>query len=42
MVVRGETHGDVLANAREHIREYHPELVGKVRDGDLLARGGVR
>lgn len=38
MIVRGETHQELLVNAREHIREYHPEQVGKVRDEDLLAQ----
>ncbi len=35
-VIRGETDEELLANAREHIREAHPELVGKVTDADLL------
>lgn len=38
IAVRGETHEELLANAREHIRERHAELVGKVSDDDLLAQ----
>ena len=36
-VVRGDTEEELLASAREHIREAHPDLVGKVEDDDLLA-----
>jgi predicted small metal-binding protein len=36
-IVRGETDAELLANAEEHIRTDHPELVGKVRGEDLLA-----
>jgi predicted small metal-binding protein len=37
VVVRGETDDELLANAEEHIRTEHPNLVGKVRREDLLA-----
>jgi hypothetical protein len=37
VVIRGETEKELLANAREHIRTAHPEMVGKVTDADLLA-----
>ena len=36
-IVRGETDDELLANAEEHIRTDHPELVGKIARDDLLA-----
>jgi hypothetical protein len=36
-IVRGEHDEDLLANAEEHIRTDHPELVGKIPREDLLA-----
>jgi predicted small metal-binding protein len=36
-VVQGETDAELLSRANDHIREAHPELVGKVSDSDLLA-----
>ena len=36
-VVRGENDEDLLAGARTHIQDAHPEMVGKVADDDLLA-----
>lgn len=36
-VVRGETDDEVVANAEQHIREAHPDLVGKMSRDDLLA-----
>ena len=36
-VVRGETEEELLAAAREHIRDAHPNQVGKISDDDLLA-----
>jgi len=36
-VVRGDTDEELLAGAREHIQDAHPDLVGKVGDDDLLA-----
>ena len=36
-VVRGETDDELLANAEEHIRTDHPDLVGKISREDLLA-----
>lgn len=35
--VRGETDDEVVANAEQHIREAHPDLVGKMSRDDLLA-----
>ena len=37
VVIRGGTEEELLANAREHIRTAHPEMVGRVSDADLLA-----
>lgn len=36
-IVRGESDEELLGNARAHIAEAHPDLVGKVGDDDLLA-----
>lgn len=35
-VVRGDTVEELLANARRHIAEAHPELIGSVSDEQLL------
>jgi predicted small metal-binding protein len=35
-VVRAESDDDLVANAERHIRQAHPELVGKVSREDLL------
>lgn len=35
-VVRGDTDEQLLANAHTHIREAHPEMVGKITDEQLL------
>jgi hypothetical protein len=35
-VVRGATDAVLLANAEAHIRQEHPELVGRVTQQDLL------
>jgi predicted small metal-binding protein len=37
-VVRGDDDEELWQNAQEHIREDHPELVGKVSRRDLLAQ----
>jgi predicted small metal-binding protein len=34
--VRGQTDEELLANARRHIEEAHPEMVGEVSDEQLL------
>jgi predicted small metal-binding protein len=34
-VVRGETDGEVIEGARNHIRSDHPELLDKVSEEDL-------
>lgn len=34
-VARGETDGKLLAEANEHIRADHPDLVGRITDEDL-------
>ncbi|MEX2551375.1 MAG: hypothetical protein WD627_00010 [Actinomycetota bacterium] len=36
-VSRGETDDELVAAAEAHIREAHPELVGKISCEDLLA-----
>jgi hypothetical protein len=36
-VVRGETEDELIANAEAHIRQDHPDLVGKLSHDDLLA-----
>ena len=36
VVVRGETDEELLANARRHIEEAHPERAGQVTDEQLL------
>jgi predicted small metal-binding protein len=35
-VIRGDTDGDVMTGARDHMRADHPELLDKVTDVDLL------
>ena len=35
-VIRGDTDDDVLQAVRDHMRQDHPELVGKVSTDDLL------
>ncbi len=35
--VRGENDEELLAGAREHIADAHPDMVGKVTDEQLLA-----
>jgi len=35
--IRGETDEEVVANAEAHVREDHPDLVGSITRGDLLA-----
>ena len=37
-VVRGDDDEELWQNAQEHMREDHPELVGKVSRADLLAQ----
>jgi Protein of unknown function (DUF1059) len=37
-VVKGEDDDELWQNAQGHIREDHPELVGKVSRADLLAQ----
>jgi hypothetical protein len=36
-VVRGDTDEALVANAEAHMRQDHPDLVGKVSRDDLLA-----
>lgn len=36
-VVRGETDEELVANADEHIRAAHPELVGQITREQVLA-----
>jgi predicted small metal-binding protein len=37
-VARGETDEELLADAHKHIEQDHPDMKGKVSDGDLLAQ----
>ncbi len=37
LVCTGETDEELLVNAERHVREEHPELVGKISRDDLLA-----
>ena len=36
-VMRADTQVEIVAQAREHIRSDHPDLVDKVSDDDLIA-----
>ena len=36
VVVRGDTDGELLDNARRHIADAHPEMVGKLTNEQLL------
>ena len=36
-IVRGEDDDQLLANAEEHIRQDHPQMVGQIGRDDLLA-----
>jgi predicted small metal-binding protein len=36
-VVRAENEDDVVANAEAHVRDEHPDMVGKVSREDFLA-----
>lgn len=36
VVVRGATDTELLANARAHIADAHPDMVGKLTDDQLL------
>lgn len=36
-VVKGDTDEELLANAERHIRDVHPDMIGKVSRDDLLA-----
>lgn len=36
-VVRGSSDDELLANAESHMRQDHPDMVGKVSRDDLLA-----
>ena len=35
-VVRGETNDEVVAAIEEHMRQDHPDLVGKISRDDIL------
>jgi hypothetical protein len=37
VIVRGETNDELLTNAEEHIRNDHPDMIGKIPREDLLA-----
>jgi predicted RNase H-like HicB family nuclease len=38
VTVRGETEEELLTNAEAHIRDAHPDLVGKMTRDELLAQ----
>jgi predicted small metal-binding protein len=38
-VVKGETDDELIARVDEHVRQDHPELVGKLSREDVLAMG---
>jgi predicted small metal-binding protein len=35
-VIRGETEGEVVRGARDHMRTDHPDLLDKVSEADLV------
>ena len=35
-IVRGETDDELVGNCEEHIRENHPDMIGKVSREDVL------
>ena len=37
VVIRGEDDDELLANVQHHVAEAHPDLVGKLSSGDVLA-----
>ena len=37
VVIHGANDEELLANAEQHLREAHPDLVGKVTAADLMA-----
>jgi predicted small metal-binding protein len=37
LVMRADTETEILAQARDHIRSDHPDLIGKVSEDDLRA-----
>ena len=41
-VIRGEIEVELIANARNHIDEAHPEDLGKLSDDELLAEAEVQ
>lgn len=41
VVIRGDDDDQLLANAREHLRSAHPDMVGKISDDQLLAMAEV-
>ena len=36
-VIRGATDDELVANVERHVRDAHPDLVGKLSRGDILA-----
>ena len=40
-VVRGETDDELLEKAEAHIRDAHPDMIGKVSRDDLLGMAEV-
>ncbi len=40
-VVHGESESELLERAGEHVRESHPDLVGKITNDDFLAMAEV-
>jgi predicted small metal-binding protein len=40
-VVRGDSESELLERAGSHVRESHPDLVGKITNDDFLAMAEV-
>lgn len=36
-IVRGDNDAELLSNARKHVEEAHPDLVGSITDDQFLA-----
>jgi predicted small metal-binding protein len=41
-VIRGETDDELIENAKRHMQDAHPDLVGRVSREDLLAMADER
>lgn len=41
VTIHGETDDELVANAREHLRTAHPDMVDKLSDDQLLAMAEI-